>query len=87
MTYDELVFWILIVMLCLITLTTGRDWWGVVKRFYRHAVDVWKWSPYLGYITGNASKHKKLKIPESELGTHHSLSDSKNIFPRSRRST
>ncbi|MBN2329758.1 MAG: hypothetical protein JXR73_21635 [Candidatus Omnitrophica bacterium] len=87
MTYDELVFWILIVMLCLITLTTGRDWWRVVQRIYRHAVDVWKWSPYLKYITGVSNKRKKLKIPESELGAHHGVCDQKNIFPRSRRST
>ncbi len=86
MSYDELVFWTLILLLCLVTLTTGREWWSAIRKLYRHAIEVWKWQPYLGYITGGAKKGKQPSIPESELGTHTS-EEHKSIFPRSRRST
>lgn len=86
MRYDELVFWALILLLCLITLTTGREWWNAIRRLYRHAIEVWKWQPYIGYITGGSKKGKQPSIPESELGARAG-EEHKTIFPRSRRST
>ena len=85
MSYDEFVFWALIVLLCLVTLTTGREWWNVIRKAYRHAIEVWKSQPYLGYITGGG-KSKKMKVPESEQGTRYE-DEHKTIFPRSRRTT
>jgi hypothetical protein len=85
MNYDDLVLWALVILLCLVTLTTGREWWNALRKIYRHAIAVWKWQPYLGYITGG-KKGKKPHISESEFGAHVG-EEHKTIFPRSRRST
>lgn len=86
MSNDELVLWILVILLCLVTLTTGREWWNAIRKIYRHAIDVWRSQPFLGYITGSSRRGKKAGIPESELGAHPG-EEHKTIFPRSRRST
>lgn len=86
MSYDELILWALVILLCLVTLTTGREWWNAIRKMYRHAIEVWKWQPYLGYITGGSRKGKKPGVSGSELGTHPG-EEHKTIFPRSRRST
>lgn len=87
MSYDSFVFWALIVLLCLVALTTGREWWNALCKIYRHAIEVWKWQPYLGYITGNRKKRKQHDNLESEMSLQNSEDEHKSVFPRSRRST
>lgn len=85
MNYDDLVLWALVILLCLVTLTTGREWWNAIRKMYRHAIKVWKWQPYLGFIAVG-KKGKNPNIPASEFGAHPG-EEHKTIFPRSRRST
>jgi len=87
MGYDEISLWALVVLLCLISLTTGRELFRFIKNGFRHAIEVWKWQPFVGFISGDVKKRKHHNASESEMGMHYNQGNKKHIFPRSRRIT
>jgi len=82
---ERVVFWGVILLLCLVSLTAIRELGRLVKKVYRHLTDGWKWAPYLPYITGGVEKEKHTAIGMKEERSFHSIR--RRIFPRSRRST
>ena len=84
--FEKLTFWVIILLLCLVSLTTLGELRRFVKRAYRHTVDVMKWYPYLPFITNREEKGKHHQpVDSSEFSSLGALR--RRIFPRSRRST
>ncbi|HQH72918.1 MAG TPA: hypothetical protein PK360_12645 [bacterium] len=87
MDFEWILFWFVILALFLFSLTTGSEWLSVLRKAYNHTVNVFKWQPFLEYITGGRSKGKRHMNLDSTDEHGPATVKGNRIFPRSRRST
>ncbi len=87
MRYEEVLLWALVVLLVVFSLTTGRELFRFIKSGFRHAINVWKWQPFVGFISGDVKKRKHHNAAESEMGMHYHQGSKKHTFPKARRIT
>ena len=86
-TVDGIFFWFLVLILCVLSLLPYKQLPSMAKNAYRQLVRIYKFHPYLAYITGEdtASKKHHLVLNEGHRGSF--LRTKRAIFPRSRRNT
>lgn len=88
-TREALIFWGVLLLICLFALTRSGDWMFVFRKVYYFFVEAFKFQPYAD-ILHDDNKGKKRQHTEIDLTPKTGL-DAKGMkgepFPRSRRST
>lgn len=84
-SFEWFAFWIALILLLALSITSTKDWWKIAKRAYHKAIMLYKWQPFLVYITGEPDTHKSSKVHAGDNSNEPMFKH--KIFPRSRRST
>ena len=84
-SFEWFAFWVALILLLALSLTSTQDWWKLIKRAYHRAIMVYKWQPFTVYITGMPDSHRSSKSHDSEMSSEPMFKH--KVFPRSRRST